>query len=53
MRSLLMVVLSFATLMILACSGLGVDTWQYWAVALLHMAAVLNSAYTKDGDNDG
>lgn len=52
MKTFLYVVFLLATLLIIAFSGLGIDTWQYWAVAMLHMAAVSNAAARKDGDND-
>jgi hypothetical protein len=51
MKSALQLLLLFATLVIMTSSGLGVWTWQYWAVALCHIAAVIEAA--KDGDNDG
>ena len=53
MKTFLYVVLLLATLFIIAFSGLGITTWQYWAVAMLHIAAVTNAATAKDGGNDG
>lgn len=49
MKSALQFLLLFAILAIMAVSDLGVVTWQYWAVALCHTAAVI--AAVKDGEN--
>ena len=52
MKTFLYVVFLFATLAIIAFAGFGIDTWQYWAVAMLHIAAVCNAATREDGGND-
>lgn len=51
MKSALQFLLLFATLVIMTVSGFGICTWQYWAVSLCHIAAVIEAA--KDGDTDG
>lgn len=42
-RAIINGVLIFAILMIMAFSGLGYKTWQYWAVFALYIATVINS----------
>jgi hypothetical protein len=50
MKSALQLLLLFAILAVMTKSGFGIWTWQYWAVALCHIAAVIEAV--KDGDNE-
>ena len=51
-KTIINCMLLLAILLIIGVYGLDGGTWQFWAVAFLHTATVVNCDSAKDGEGE-